>query len=111
MRLLRRDGSIMHAEMRVEASPIMLGEPGDHFEPMPGQVFVYVDDPDAAYERAVEAGGVSVMQPTLMEHAGHRYGGVRDPGGNVWWLASQVEAVAPDEQRRRIEQAFGTGRG
>ena len=107
LRLVRPDGSVMHAEMRVDGSPIMFGEPGGQFESMPGQVFVYVEDCDAAYASALAAGGVSVMEPTLMVHAGERYGGVRDPGGNVWWIANHVEDLPPAEQQRRIEEIFG----
>ena len=102
-RLQRPDGSLMHAEIRIGDAAVMLGEPMGEFGPMPGSIFLYVADCDAVYQRAVAAGGVSVMEVTHMEHAGERYGGVKDPSGNLWWIATHVEDVSPQEQMRRIE--------
>ncbi len=42
------------------------------------------------------------MEPQDMRHAGERYGGVRDPGGNVWWIATHIEEVSAEEQVRRL---------
>ncbi len=102
-RLKRPDGTIMHAEARIAGSPVMMGEPMGEFGPMPASIFLYVEDCDAIYARAIESGGVSVMAPTTMEHAGERYGGVRDPSGNLWWIATHLEDVSAEEQARRIE--------
>src|SRR5215467_7867798 len=70
IRLDRPDGSIMHIEMRIRDSAVMMGEPSARFGPMPAYIYLYVDDCDAVYERAIEAGGVSVMEVTDMPHAG-----------------------------------------
>lgn len=103
-RLERGDGTIMHVEVRIGDSMVMMGEPKADFGPMPASIYVYSEDCDATFRRAIEAGGSSVMDPTDMPHAGERYGGVRDPSGNIWWIATHVEDVTPEEQRRRIRE-------
>lgn len=84
------DGSIMHAEVRVADTVIMMGEPGGEWTPQPASLHVYVEDVDEAYRRALEAGGVSVRAPEHKEGDPDRRGGVKDPGGNTWWIATQV---------------------
>ena len=102
-RLARPEGTVMHAEVLIGDSVVMMGEPMGEFQPAPGWVFVTVDDCDAVYARALQAGGTSEMEISHMHHAGERYGGVRDPFGNVWWISSHVEDVPWDEQQRRID--------
>jgi PhnB protein len=63
-RLLRPDGSIMHAEVRIGDSIVMMGEPSGEFGPMPASLYLYVSDCDSAYQRALQANGISVMEPT-----------------------------------------------
>ncbi|MDX1396694.1 MAG: VOC family protein [Gemmatimonadota bacterium] len=110
-RLMRPDGSLMHAEVLIGDSPVMLGEPMGEFRAMPASIYLRVDDCDATYARALGAGGVSAMEVMTMAHAGERYGGVIDPSGNIWWVASHVEDVSWSEQQRRIDsvaaQEFG----
>lgn len=85
------DGSIMHAEVLVDDSVVMIGEAGGDWAPQPASLHVYVDDVDEVYRRALEAGGVSVEEPRRQDGDPDRRGGVRDPGGNTWWIATQVE--------------------
>ena len=101
-KLDRTDGSIMHAEVRIGDSYVMMGEPMQEYGAMPSSLYLYFEDCDAVYERAIEAGGTSVLLPTDMEHAGERYGGVRDGQGNIWWIATHKEAVSQEEAQRRI---------
>jgi hypothetical protein len=61
-----------------------------------------VPDCDAVYHSALNSGGVSVFPITLP--SGERYGGVKDPCGNIWWVATHVEDVPPDEQERRWKE-------
>jgi uncharacterized glyoxalase superfamily protein PhnB len=96
----RPDGSIMHAEMRIGNSMLMLGEAPDEFGPMPTSIYLYVTDSDAAYERALQAGGISIF-PIMTLPSGERYGGVKDPCGNIWWIATHIEDVSPEEEERR----------
>lgn len=102
-RLDRPDGSVMHVELQVGDSVIMIGEPMAEFGPMPSSIYLYVEDCDAVYQRALQAGAASVMPPTDMPHAGERYGGVKDASGNLWWIATHIEDVSPEEQMRRVK--------
>jgi uncharacterized glyoxalase superfamily protein PhnB len=102
-RLDRPDGSVMHVELQIGDSIVMIGEPMAEFGPMPSSIYLYVEDCDAFYQRALQAGAASVMPPTDMPHAGERYGGVKDPSGNLWWVATHIEDVSPEEQARRVE--------
>ena len=97
---MREDGSIMHAEVRIGSSMLMAGEASADFGPMPASVYLYVEDCDAVYQRAVHAGGSTVF-PVSDLPSGERYGGVRDACGNVWWIATHVEDVSEEEQRKR----------
>ena len=96
----RPDGTIMHAELRIDNSMVMVGESSDEFGPMPCSIYLYVTDCDAVYQRALENGGVSVFD--IMDlPSGERYGGVKDPCGNIWWIATHVEDLTPEEQEKR----------
>ncbi len=83
------DGSIMHAEVRIEDSVVMMGEAGGDWPSVPSSVHVYVEDVDAVYERALAAGGASLQRPVRKTDDPDRRGGVRDPAGNSWWIATQ----------------------
>ena len=96
----RPDGAIMHATMRVGDSMLMLADATPPFRPMPASIYLYVRDSDAVYQSALNAGGVSVF-PIMTLPSGQRYGGVKDLCGNIWWVATQVEDVSPEEQERR----------
>jgi PhnB protein len=97
---VRDDGTIMHAEVRIGNSMLMTGEASADFAPMPASIYLYVEDCDAVYQRALNAGG-SIVFPISDLPSGERYGGVRDGSGNVWWIATHVEDVSDDEQRKR----------
>jgi len=97
------NGRVMHAEVLIEGSMVMMGEPPEGLDLMPGSIYLTVSDCDAVYARALESGGKSIMEVMDMPHAGERYGGVQDPAGNIWWIASQIDALSEEEQRRRIE--------
>jgi PhnB protein len=96
----RPDGAIMHATMQIGDSMLMLADPTPEFGPMPTSIYLYVADCDAVYHRALSSGGVSVF-PMITLPSGERYGGIKDPCGNIWWVATHVEDVPPEEQERR----------
>ncbi len=83
------DGSIMHAEVRIDDTVVMLADAGGEFPPFPVWLHVYVPDVDATYQRALATGGVSVQEPRQQNDPDRR-SGVRDPAGNTWWIATQV---------------------
>jgi uncharacterized glyoxalase superfamily protein PhnB len=87
----RPDGSLMHAEVRIGDTVVMLADANEQWPAAPGMLHVYVDDVDAAYRRALAAGAVSVQAPAQQAGDPERRGGVRDPAGNSWWMAMQVE--------------------
>ncbi len=103
-KLDRPNGTIMHAEMIVGDSIIMAGEPMKEYGSMPASIFLYVKDCDTIYEKAIQNGAESIMLPTDMKHAGERYGGVKDLSGNIWWIATHIEDLTPQEQAKRIEE-------
>jgi len=99
------DGKLMHAEVIVGDSYIMLGEANDKYPPSPAMLYLYVDDVDSTYAQAVKAGGKSLREPTT-EFYGDRSSGVTDEFGNQWWIATHVEDVTPEEMQRRQEEFF-----
>jgi len=85
----------VHAEVRIGDSIVMMGEA----EPAPASLYLYVNDVDATYKRALQAGAASRSEPT--DHFyGDRSAGVTDPCGNTWWIATHKEDVPPEELRR-----------
>jgi PhnB protein len=101
------DGKLMHAEMQVGDSRLMLGEGNEKYPAMPAMLYMYVEDCDAVYNKAIKAGGTSLREPTN-EFYGDRSCGVRDSSGNQWWIATHIEDVTPEEMKRR-EEAFIKG--
>jgi uncharacterized glyoxalase superfamily protein PhnB len=88
---------VLHAELKIGDSLLMLGEPTEGSSSMPGSLHLYVWDCDAVYWRALDAGGESVMPVTTLKNGGERCGGVLDPAGNVWWISTRF-ADAPVEE-------------
>jgi PhnB protein len=84
------DGSIMHAEPQIDDTVVMIADGGGEAPAFPSWLHVYVRDVDATYRRALDAGGVSIQEPQRKEGDPDRRGGVKDPGGNMWWIATQV---------------------
>jgi PhnB protein len=101
-RMAGAGGSIGHAEVRIGDSVVMAADASEQWPPMPGSIHLYVDDCDAAYGRALEAGATSVQEPADQFY-GDRSAGVRDPVGNVWWIVTHVEDVSEEEMARRAE--------
>ena len=94
-----KNSKIMHATLQLGDSMV---EIGDSNEPMQMNLHMYVDDVDGLYRRAIAAGGTSVREPETTFY-GDRSAGVKDPGGNNWWLACHVEDVSPEEIMRRAK--------
>jgi PhnB protein len=101
----RPDGAIMHAQMRVGDSVIMMGEASSDYPPMPSTFYVYVEDVDATYRRAIQAGAFSVTEPRDQFY-GDRSAGVRDPAGNCWWIATHKEDISDQEMERRFRASL-----
>ena len=77
------DGSIMHAEIRLGESVLMLGDASQQFPAKPAGMFLYVENVKEVYEKAINAGAISVMEPVKKDY-GYTCG-FKDPFGNDWW--------------------------
>ena len=96
-------GTIMHAEVRIRDSVVMLTD-AVREAPMPSSIFLYVDDADAVYETALKAGATSLAGPAEM-FWGDRFARVKDPAGNLWGIATHVRDVPPEELQQRARAA------
>jgi PhnB protein len=83
-------GKVMHAEVRIDDTVVMLADGGDGWPPVPAHVHVYVPDVDATYRRALAAGATAVQEPVKKADEDKR-GGVKDARGTTWWLSTKVE--------------------
>ena len=97
------NGVVRHAEIRIGDSVVMLGQAREEWKSRPGTLYLYVEDCDAVYQRAIAAGGKSLMEPATAFY-GDRSGGVEDPLGNYWWIATHVEDVPREEMERRAKE-------
>jgi PhnB protein len=102
LRMPGPDGRIMHAELVIGDSTLMVSDVFQQPETR-ASVHIYVDDCDGLYQRAISAGGRSRMEPADM-FWGDRYGTLEDPFGNTWSIATHKEDVAPDEMARRAAE-------
>jgi len=87
------DGVIHHATVKIGTGLIEMGEAHGPYQPMPTMFYLYVPDVDALYRRAIEAGGTSISEPTDQPY-GDRSGGVTDPFGNKWYIATHIKDVS-----------------
>jgi len=97
-------GKVGHAEVKIGTSIIMVGAARDQWKARPGNFYLYVEDVDAAYKKAIAAGGKSISEVETQFY-GDRHGGVEDSEGNNWWVATHVEDVPPEELGRRAKEA------
>jgi len=104
-RLTRPDGTIGHAEVKIGDSIVMLSEACGEWKPRPSAMYLYVNDTDAAYKRALQAGATSTMEPTDQFY-GDRSAGVKDLAGNQWWIATHKEDLSPEELAKRAKAAM-----
>jgi PhnB protein len=84
----RSEGIIMHGELKIGESVIMFADVTVDFEARPAGVFIYVENVDETYKKALAAGAISKMQPTKMEY-GYSCG-FKDAFGNDWWPVEGV---------------------
>ena len=90
-RFPEESGKLMHAEVRIDDTVIMLADPAPPDWPsIPSYVHIYVRDVDATYRKALEAGATSVQEPVKKQDEDKR-GGIKDAGGTTWWIATKIE--------------------
>jgi PhnB protein len=95
--------TVAHAEYLIGDSIVMLSDATPQWPARSSAFYLYVEDVDAVYRRAIEAGATSVREPANQFY-GDRSAGVIDPVGNHWGIATRVEEVAPEEMARRAEE-------
>ena len=91
---------VVHASVLIGNSHVMMGRTREDYPAMPTMLYFYVEDCDAAYQKALDAGGESIQEPADQFY-GDRTSGVRDSVGNQWWLGTHIEDVSPEEMARR----------
>lgn len=84
LKTMRDEKTIMHAEVNIQGSTIMIAESTDDYSPQNAGLFVYVDNCDLAYQKALERGAESIMPPADQSYG--RSAGIKDPFGNTWWI-------------------------
>jgi PhnB protein len=102
-RHVRPDGKIMHAEVKIGGCAIMLGDATEQWKSQAVSLYIYVRDTNATYNRALQNGAKSLMEPADQFY-GDRNAGVTDPLGNTWWIGTHIEDVSEEEMQRRIKQ-------
>ena len=113
MRMNAPDGKVMHAEIRIGGSVVMLHDEMPAWNALSPQtigdtassIMLYVDDVDTVFKRALDAGATSTM-PVANQFYGDRCGSLKDPFGHKWTVGTHVEDVAPDEIGRRAARMF-----
>jgi len=83
------DNTVMHAEFRIGDSLVMLGQAGGQWKPRDAALYLWVEDVDATYARAVAVGATSESVPEDKPY-GHRTAGVIDRNGITWWIGSPI---------------------
>ncbi len=86
----RPDGSVLHAEVRIDDSVFMVSDGGEAYPPFPSMLHLYVDDVDRVFERAVAAGATAIDAPRRQEGDPDKRGMVHDPVGTTWAIATRV---------------------
>ncbi len=112
MRMADPSGRIGHAEIRIGDSPILLADEVPEMSyrspqslgGSPVSILLYVEDVDAVFSQAVAA-GAKVERPVKDQFYGDRSGGVTDPFGHVWYIATHKEDISPEEMRKRAAAA------
>jgi PhnB protein len=107
------DGKIMHAELVIGNSIIMLSDEWPEFGALSPQsiggspmgLHIYLDGVDAAFDRAVKA-GAEVEMPVMDQFWGDRYGKLKDPFGHKWSIATHVKDMTGDEMKHAMDDAM-----
>jgi PhnB protein len=107
------DGKVMHAELKIGDSVIMLSDEYPEFGSLSPQsvggspmgLHIYIENVDAAFDRAVKA-GAQVEMPVMDQFWGDRYGKLKDPFGHKWSIATHVKDMSADEMKRSMDDAM-----
>lgn len=95
LRVPRPDGSIMHADVAIGNGAVELADANDHYSSSPTDIHLYVEDCDATYKRALQAGATPVLEP-VDQPWGDRWSAVKDAFGNHWYIATAGWTPGPE---------------
>jgi PhnB protein len=94
---------VMHATVQVGNSLIMISDTMEGMEPQTAMLYLYLDDADATFKKAIAAKATALQEPRD-EFYGDRAGAVKDAFGNIWWIATHIEDVDNTEMERRAKE-------
>ena len=100
-RMLGPDGSVMHGEVKIGNSVIMIGQAQKETEVRKTMVYLYMEDCDKFFNRAIEL-GAEVVSELADQFYGDRHGAVRDTNGNDWYIATHKEDLTPEQMQERL---------
>jgi len=101
--MMRLDGKVMHAEFKIGDSVVMISDASERAQATSAMLYLYVPNVDAVYQKALKAGGTSLMEPSDQFY-GDRSGGVQDAAGNRWHIGTHIEDVSPAELKKRAAE-------
>jgi PhnB protein len=118
VRMAGSNGKIMHAELRISDSIVMLADENPQNGVMSPQTVggfsgglrLYVENVDAVIQKAIES-GAKMLRPIKDQFYGDRSGSVLDPFGHMWSVATHIEDVSPEEMRKRMTAAMSQTAG
>jgi PhnB protein len=111
-RIADPDGKVRHGEIKIGDSPFMITDESEDFPDWlspqsrggsPVHIYLYVEDCDAVFKQAIAAGAKELL-PMKDQFYGDRSGGLTDPYGHVWYVASRIENVSEEEIVRRASE-------
>ncbi len=85
-KIMRDPVTVMHAEIMIGECTIMFADTSDKYKPQPAALFIYVDNADERYKKAIAAGATALTEVADQPYG--RSGGITDPFGNSWWITS-----------------------
>ena len=97
------DGKVMHATVKIGDAHVMISDQTENMQPETAMLFLYVEDADAVYQKAIDANAKSIREPKD-EFYGDRASAVKDAWNNTWWIATHIEDVSREELKRRSEE-------
>jgi len=108
-RITDAEGKVRHGEIKIGDSPFMITDESPEYPEWlspqsrggtPVHIYLYVEDVDAVFSQAIAAGSKQLL-PVQNQFYGDRSGGVTDPFGHIWYIATHIEDVSPEEIKRR----------
>lgn len=104
MKMPDERGKIGHAEMKIGDSMLMIADAGEEWKPTQAMLHLYVEDTDAIYQKALDAGAIPVKEPADQFY-GDRSSAVKDAFGNFWGISTHIEDISEEEIQKRMKSS------